>query len=67
MDEHERMLANEQAKEYAELRKIRENLGEKISQWDPKLTESKEHIRQAIHNDVEKQIKEIHGKFFYLI
>jgi hypothetical protein len=62
MDEHERILANEQAKEYAELIKIRENLIEKISQWDKKLTESKENIRQAIHNDAEKQIKEIQGR-----
>jgi len=62
MDEHERIIANEQAKDYAELIKIRENLIQKLSQWDPKLTESKEHIHQAIHNDAEKQIKEIQGK-----
>jgi predicted XRE-type DNA-binding protein len=62
MEEHERIVADEQAKEYAELLKIRTNLMEKISQWDTKLTESKENIRQAIHNDAEKQIKEIQGK-----
>ncbi|CAF5061690.1 unnamed protein product, partial [Rotaria sp. Silwood1] len=59
MDEHERNLANEQAKEYAELIKIRDNLIEKLSHWDNKLNESKENIRQLIHNDAEKQIKEI--------
>ncbi|CAF0944325.1 unnamed protein product [Rotaria sordida] len=59
MDEHERNLANQQAKEYAELIKIRDNLTEKLSQWDNKLNESKENIRQSIHNDAEKQIKEI--------
>ena len=62
MDEHERNLANEQAKEYAELLKIRENLTEKLSEWDKKLNESKENIRQTIHDDAEKQIKEIQGK-----
>jgi len=62
MEEHERIVADEQAKEYAELLKIRTNLMEKISQWDTKLTESKENIRQAIHNDAEKQIKEVQGK-----
>lgn len=62
MDEHERNLANEQAKEYAELIKIRDNLTEKLSHWDNKLNESKENIRQSIHNDAEKQIKEIQGK-----
>ncbi len=61
MDEHERNLANEQAKEYAELLKIRENLSEKMLQWDKKLNESKETIHQSIHNDAEKQIKEIQG------
>jgi hypothetical protein len=62
MDEHERLVANEQAKDYAELLKIRENLNEKMSHWDTKLTESKENIRHSIHNDVEKQTKEIHGE-----
>lgn len=62
MDEHERMLVNEQAKDYAELQKIRENLREKLSHWDPQLTESKEHVRQAIHQDAEKHMKEIRGK-----
>jgi hypothetical protein len=62
MDDHERMLADEQAKEYAELVKIRENLIEKMSHWDTKLTESKEHIHHAIHHDAEQQIKEIQGK-----
>jgi hypothetical protein len=61
MDEHERSLADEQAKEYAELLKIRENLVEKMSQWDKKLHESKENVRQTIHTDAEKQIKEIQG------
>jgi hypothetical protein len=61
MDEHERNLATEQAKEYAELLKIRDNLKEKISHWDKKLDESKESIHQLIHNDAEKQIKEIQG------
>jgi len=62
MDEHERLVANEQAKDYAELLKIRENLNEKMSHWDTKLTESKENIRHSIHNDAEKQTKEIHGE-----
>ncbi|CAF2498294.1 unnamed protein product [Rotaria sp. Silwood2] len=59
MDEHERNLTNEQAKEYAELIKIRDNLTEKLSQWDNKLNESKENICHLIYNDAEKQIKEI--------
>lgn len=63
MEEHERMLAHEQAKDYAELSKIRDNLGEKISHWDTKLTESKEHVRQAIQQDAEKQTKEIRGEY----
>jgi hypothetical protein len=62
MDEHERMVANEQAKDYAELVKLRGNLHEKISQWDTKLTESKEHVRHSIHHDAEKQMKEIQGE-----
>ena len=62
MDEHERILANEQAKDYAELTKIRGDLTDKLAHWDEKLTESKEHARQAIHSDAEKQIKEIQGK-----
>ncbi len=65
MDEHERIVVNEQTKDYAELIKIRENLNEKISQWDMKLTESKEQIHQIIHNDAEKQIKEIQGFFCF--
>ncbi|CAF3327008.1 unnamed protein product [Rotaria socialis] len=59
MDEHEKTLANEQAKEYADLVKIRENLTEKLSQWDNKLDQSKENIRELIHKDAEKHIKEI--------
>jgi len=62
MDDHERILATEQAKDYAELVKIRNTLTERISQWDKKLTDSKETIQQTIHNDAEKQIKEIQGK-----
>ena len=62
MNEHERTLADEQAKEYAELQKIRNHLMDKMSHWDENLNESKEAVRQAIHNDAEKQIKEIQGK-----
>lgn len=62
MNEHERTLADEQAKEYAELDKIRDNLMEKMSHWDKNLNESKEQARQAIHDDAEKQIKAIQGK-----
>jgi hypothetical protein len=64
MDEHERNLADEHAKEYAELVKIRDQLHQKISQWDKKLTESKDHIRKTIQTDAEKQTKEIKGKNF---
>jgi len=64
MDEHERNIADEQAKEYAELVKIRDNLNQKMSQWDKKLTESKDHIRKTIQTDAEKQMKEIKGKYF---
>ena len=62
MNEHERTVADEQAKEYAELHKIRNYLMEKMSHWDKNLNDSKEHARQAIHHDAEKQIKEIQGK-----
>ena len=62
MDEHERNLANEQAKDYAELHKIRETLVEKMTHWDKNLNESKDHVRQAIRTDAEKQIKEIEGR-----
>lgn len=64
MDEHERNIADEHAKEYAELVKIRDNLNQKMSQWDKKLTESKDHIRKTIQTDAEKQMKEIKGKYF---
>jgi hypothetical protein len=64
MDEHERNIADEHAKEYAELVKIRDNLNQKMSQWDKKLTESKDHIRKTIQTDAEKQMKEIKGKIF---
>jgi hypothetical protein len=64
MDEHEQNIANEHAKEYAELVKIRDNLNEKLSQWDTKLAESKDHIRKTIQIDAEKQMKEIKGKNF---
>jgi vacuolar-type H+-ATPase subunit H len=67
MDEHERNVADEHAKEYAELVKIRDNLNQKITQWDKKLTESKDNIRKTIQNDAEKQIKEIKGnKYSFL-
>jgi hypothetical protein len=62
MDEHERIVANEQAKDYAELVKIRGHLHEQVSHWDTKLTESKEHVRQSIRQDAEKQMKEIQGE-----
>ncbi|CAF0885184.1 unnamed protein product [Rotaria sp. Silwood1] len=67
MNEHEENIANEQAKEYSELVKIRDNLNEKISQWNNKLTESKENIRKMIQVDAEKQIKEIqdHEQILY--
>lgn len=61
MNEHERTLADEQAKEYAELQKIRNQLIEKLSQWDQNLNESKDAVRKAIRSDAEKQIKEIQG------
>jgi vacuolar-type H+-ATPase subunit H len=62
MDEHARSIADEHAKEYAELVKIRDNLHQKMSQWDKKLTESKDNIRKSIQNDAERQVKEIKGK-----
>ncbi|CAF1106046.1 unnamed protein product [Rotaria sordida] len=67
MNEHEQSIADEQIKEYSELIKIRDKLNEKISQWDKKLTESKENIRKTIQIDVEKQIKEIqdHEQILY--
>ena len=61
MDEHERNVAEEHAKEYAELVKIRDHVQQKLSQWDKKLTESKENIRKTIQSDAEKQMKEIKG------
>ncbi|CAF4266447.1 unnamed protein product, partial [Rotaria sp. Silwood2] len=67
MNEHEQNIVDEQKKEYSELIKIRDNLKEKISQWDKKLTESKENIRKTIEIDAEKQIKEIqdHEQILY--
>lgn len=61
MDQHEQMINSEQAKEYAELLKIRETLMEKLTEWDNKLNESKEDVRKKIHKDAEKQIKDIQG------
>jgi len=59
MEEHERTLADENAKEYEELVKIRDNLMEKMTQWDKTLTETREQIRKNIQIDVNKQMKEI--------
>jgi hypothetical protein len=64
MDEHERNIADEQAKEYGELVKIRDNLKHKLSEWDKHLTESKDNIRKTIETDAEKQMKDIKGKVF---
>ena len=63
INEHEQNLIDEHTKTHAELLKIRENLKEKLSQWDYKLNELKENIRQSIHNNTEKQIKEIQGRY----
>jgi hypothetical protein len=62
MNDHERTVADEQAKENAELHKIRDDLTKKMSNWDNKLNESKESARKAIHLDAEKQRKEIQGE-----
>lgn len=62
MNEHEQYMAGEHTKEHSELLKIRNNLNERISEWDKKLTESKDNIQKTIQNDVEKQIKVIQGK-----
>lgn len=69
MDEHERNIADEHAKEYAELIKIRDNVNQKMSHWDKKLTDSKENVRKIIQNDAEKHMKEIKGliQFFQIL
>jgi hypothetical protein len=64
MDEHKQNQVNEHAKEYAELIKIRDNLTQKISEWDKHLTESKDDIRKTIQIDAEKQMKDIKGRRF---
>lgn len=62
MNEHEQSITYEQTKEYIELVKIRDNLNERLSEWDKQITELKDVIRRQIQIDAEKQIKEIEGK-----